>query len=102
MLLINLASKTLTSTSGVILVRAEENSDCCHRYSRNSIEASEDGQTGVIRTPQVTFDGQCVANGMMPNGTESTFQEWVDRTVAVHKYGYALCFEGWKYIVKGT
>ena len=99
MFLINLASRTLTSTSGVILVRAEENSDCCHRYTRNSIEASEDGQDWY-RTPQVRLDGKCVANG--PNGTERTFQEWVDSTVSVQKYGYALCFEGWKYIVKGT
>ena len=87
-LLTNLASKTLTSTSGGLLVRAEDNDDCCLKYS---ITASEDGQ--MSRWPLINPGGRC------SGGTKRTFQEWIDYTC--DHYGWSLCFEGWKYVVKG-
>ena len=86
----NLASKTLTSTSGRFLVRAEDNDDCCLKYS---ITASEDGR--FVRWPYVKTGVGC------SGGIKMTFQEWIDNTVSEDLYGWGLCFEGWKYDVKG-
>ena len=79
--------RTLTSTSGVVLERAKENANCCLTYS---ITASEEGQSSS-RWPTV-INGECAG------GNKKTFQEYVDDTV---KYGYGLCFDGWKYVVQG-
>ena len=87
-----LVNTKLTSTSGVALERAAENADCC---LENSIAASEDGRS--TRWPRVNRNGGC------SGGIRRTLQEWVDSTVSDYKnYGWGLCYEGWRYVVRGT
>ena len=79
---------TLTSTSGVRLVIAPENDDCC---VENSILPSDDGTR--YRWPLVSLKyGGC------SGGSERTFQQWIDSAVSG---GYGLCFDKWLYIRKG-
>ena len=90
--LLNLVSTTLTSTSGVILERTNDNVDCC---LTQSILRSEDGQS--FRRPQVHWDGKC------RGGLKRTFQQWIDHTVKHYETtNLGLCVEGWRYVVKGT
>ena len=78
----------LTSTNGVILYRAEQNSDCC---LPNSISRQEDGKN--LRWPMVNDGGIC------SGGREQTFQQWLDETVRRYEMNeYGLCFEGWRYL----
>ena len=81
----------LISTTGVIMERANKNTDCC---STSSILASEDGTS--LRSPLARHDSGCVYSS-----SEKTFQEWVDYTVLNYEHGgYGLCIDRWRYVVK--
>ena len=82
----------LTSTSGVLLEKANVNDGCC---LTNNISVSEDGSS--LRSPLVKSEGGC------EGGRNKTFQQWVDYTAST--YGSSdprgLCFENWHYVLKG-
>ena len=82
----------LTSTSGVLLEKANVNDACCLTHN---ISASEDGSS--LRSPLVKSEGGCEGD------TYKTFQQWVDYTAST--YGSSdprgLCFENWHYVLKG-
>ena len=84
----------LTSTSGVLLEKANVNDACCLTESAY-ISASEDGSS--LRSPLVKSEGGC------EGGRNQTFQQWVDYTAST--YGSSdprgLCFENWHYVLKG-
>ena len=85
----------MTSSNGVILKRANENSECCLDYS---VFVLEDDHTYEV-APLVEKNGGCVTN----YADRLTLQQWVDLTVSRYKiYGNGLCVEGWRHIVQGT
>ena len=81
----------LTSTSGVLLEKANVNDACC--LTDNLTDAC--CLKGLINA--VKSDGGCVGGG------NNTFQQWVDYTAST--YGSSgprgLCFENWHYVLKG-
>ena len=83
----------LKSSHGVLLERSIDNHECC---KENSISTSEGGH--YPKDALVNINVGCY--GFL----KQTYQQWIDHTVSenVLSGGVGLCFEGWRYVVRGS
>ena len=75
--------------------RSIDNHECC-LLPENSISTSEDGQHP--KDALVNINVGCY--GFL----KLTYQQWIDHTVSenVLSGGVGLCFERWRYVVRGS